>query len=249
MGARAHSATIGAEDLCDVIARLLKTCLLVRRHAGWTLTRACGQVESTLHLPPCQLRGTLWGPGLRPHLTFRASASATQDRQPSVCDNRGMVRPERRILLAGARPVRVSAGAPGSRPQPGEEIPWARAGRQKPVLSREQRSGPQLEVNAAASSDYQPKGDREGRAAHITAKATDSGLVPERPLDLSGVGAAARFDRRRRNRRGPPRPPTSDKDRAYKAGRLKSCGAGRESEGSVVPAKAARNRWREGALL
>jgi len=160
-----------------------------------------------------------------------------------------MVRHERRLLLAGARPVRVSAGAPGSRPQPGEEIPWARAGCQKPVVSREQRSGPQLEVNAAASSHYQPKGDGEGRAAHVTAKATDSGLAPERPLDLLGVGASARFDRRRRNRRGPPRPPASGKDRAYKAGRRKACGAGRESEGFVVPVKAATNRWREGALL
>ena len=44
-----------------------------------------------------------------------------------------MVRPERRVLLAGARPVRVSAGAPGSRPQPKVEIPPVRAGRPKPL--------------------------------------------------------------------------------------------------------------------
>ncbi len=42
----------------------------------------------------------------------------------------------------------------------------------------------------------------------------------------------------------------SGKDRAYKAGRLKSCGAGRESEGSIVPEKACKTtRWREGVLL
>ncbi len=42
----------------------------------------------------------------------------------------------------------------------------------------------------------------------------------------------------------------SGKDRAYKAGRLKSRGAGRKSEGSVVPMKACNTtRWREGALL
>ena len=42
----------------------------------------------------------------------------------------------------------------------------------------------------------------------------------------------------------------SGKDRGYKAGWLKSCGAGRESEGSVVPRKAcSKTRWREGALL
>ena len=42
----------------------------------------------------------------------------------------------------------------------------------------------------------------------------------------------------------------SGKDRGYKAGRLKSRGAGRESEGLVVPEKACKTtRRREGALL
>ena len=42
---------------------------------------------------------------------------------------------------------------------------------------------------------------------------------------------------------------TSGKDRAYKAGRLKTNGAGRESEGFVVPEKACKTtRWREGTL-
>ena len=42
----------------------------------------------------------------------------------------------------------------------------------------------------------------------------------------------------------------SDKDRAYKAGWRKARGAGRESEGSIVPLKAcSQTRWREGALL
>jgi len=42
----------------------------------------------------------------------------------------------------------------------------------------------------------------------------------------------------------------SGKDRAYKAGWLKSRGAGRESERFVVPEKACiTTRWREGALL
>ena len=42
----------------------------------------------------------------------------------------------------------------------------------------------------------------------------------------------------------------SDKDREYKAGRLKSSGAGRESEGFIVPVKACnKTRWREGILL
>jgi hypothetical protein len=39
-------------------------------------------------------------------------------------------------------------------------------------------------------------------------------------------------------------------NREYKAGRLKTSGAGRETEGLVVPRKACKiTRWREGALL
>ena len=42
----------------------------------------------------------------------------------------------------------------------------------------------------------------------------------------------------------------SGKGRAYKAGRLKSHGVGRESEGFIVPMKACKiTRWREGTLL
>ena len=44
-----------------------------------------------------------------------------------------MVRPERRVLLASESLARVSAGAPGSRPQPNAEMRPARAGRQKPL--------------------------------------------------------------------------------------------------------------------
>jgi len=67
---------------------------------------------------------------------------------------------------------------------------------------------------------------------------------------LRGLEAAARLDRRRRNRRDPTGRPASGKDRAYKAGRLKARGAGRESEGLVVPKKACKiTRWREGVLL
>lgn len=60
-----------------------------------------------------------------------------------------------------------------------------------------------------ASSDSQPKGDRESRAGHVAAKATHSARVPERVLGLSGVLAAARSDRSTRNRRGPPSQPAS----------------------------------------
>ena len=47
-----------------------------------------------------------------------------------------MVRPERRVVLAGASPVRVSAGAPGSRLQPSGEIRPRRAECRKPLKER-----------------------------------------------------------------------------------------------------------------
>ena len=47
-----------------------------------------------------------------------------------------MVRPERRVLLAGEGPARVSTRAPSSRPQPKGEILPARAGRPEPLKEK-----------------------------------------------------------------------------------------------------------------
>ena len=128
-----------------------------------------------------------------------------------------MVRPESYSGLAGASPARVIAGEPGSRPQRPGEILARRVGRQEPgIHPGEQGRGPQHQVNVAASSDYQPKGALEGRAAHVTAKATDSPLVPERVLDLHGVRTAARDHRPEWNRRDPTRCPSSGQTAAYK---------------------------------
>jgi hypothetical protein len=75
-----------------------------------------------------------------------------------------------------------------------------------------------------------------------------SSRTPAGPL--RGFEAAARLNRRMRNRRDPTWQPASGEDRAYKAGWLKSRGAGRESEGLIVPTKACMTtRWREGVLL
>ena len=105
-------------------------------------------------------------------------------------------------------------------------------------------------MNAIASSYYQPKGVWEGRAAHITAKATDSILVSDRVLDLLGVPGGGTLGKNSTEQERPYPAASSGKDRAYKAGRLKSRGAGRKSEGLVVPRKAcSKTRWREGALL
>lgn len=49
-----------------------------------------------------------------------------------------MVRPERRVVPAGASPVRVSARAPGSKLQPGEEIRPSRAECQEPLKKGEE---------------------------------------------------------------------------------------------------------------
>jgi hypothetical protein len=114
----------------------------------------------------------------------------------------------------------------------------------------EQTSGPQHPVNAAASSNYQPKGVQQGRAAHVTAKATDSILDSERMLDLFGVGGGGTLGQSNAEQERPYLAAGSGKDRAHKAGRQKARGAGRESEGSIVPGKACNTtRWREGALL
>ena len=69
-------------------------------------------------------------------------------------------------------------------------------------------------------------------------------------LDLSGVSGGGTLGKSNAEQERSYLAAESGKDRAYKAGRLKSHGAGRESEGFVVPAKAcSKTRWREGALL
>ena len=69
-------------------------------------------------------------------------------------------------------------------------------------------------------------------------------------LDLPGVPGGGTLGKNNAEQERPYPAVESDKDREYKAGRLKSSGAGRESEGFVVPVKACKTtRWREGALL
>ena len=69
-------------------------------------------------------------------------------------------------------------------------------------------------------------------------------------LDLPGVSGGGTLGQSNAEQERPYLAAKSGKDRAYKAGRLKSRGAGRESERSIVPMKARKTtRWREGALL
>lgn len=161
-----------------------------------------------------------------------------------------MVRPERRVVLAGASPVRVSAGAPGSRLRPSGEIRPCRAECQKPLKERgaNQRAATTGErcshvivsterCLGGPSRSYRGEGNRQHSR-------------PERMLDLSGVSGGGTLGKNHAEQERSYLAALSGKDRAYKAGRLKSCGAGRKSEGSIVPGKALnKTRWREGVLF
>jgi len=161
-----------------------------------------------------------------------------------------MVRPERRVLLASESLARVSVGAPGSRPQPRTEMLPARAGRQKPLKEKGAS-------NRAATLSERCSLDRlsaerclrgPSRSCHGEGKRQQPG--PKRLLDLSGVEGGGTIAKKKAEQERPYPAAESGKDRGYKAGRLKVRGAGRESEGFIVPVKARKTtRWREGTLL
>jgi hypothetical protein len=162
-----------------------------------------------------------------------------------------MVRPVRRVVLADERSVRVSAGAPGSRLQAGGEIRPCEAECRKPLKERgaRKRAATLSErcslVTFSAerclggpSRSYHGEGNRQHSAE------------PDGMLDLSGVVGGGTFPKKNTEQERPYPAAMSGKDRAYKAGRRKARGAGRESEGFVVPAKACNTtRRREGTLL
>lgn len=143
---------------------------------------------------------------------------------------------------AGASPVSVSGNAPSSRATTRTERDVGEAGRRKPVnqrelLSGERVRGPQHEVKSAASSDLQS----EGRAAHVTAKATSTARDTDRARDLGGVRDAARVQGSSRNtRESPSALPLSRQGGSYKP-KAKSSAAQRTSEESIVPTRIATN--------
>ena len=160
------------------------------------------------------------------------------------------MRPERRVLLTSESLVRVSAGAPGSRPQPKAERSPATAGRRKPLQETGARKWAATLSERCShvilSAERCLKGP--SRSCHGEGKRQQSG--PERLLDLSGVAGGGTLLKKRAEQERPYLAAQSGKDRGYKAGRLKTRGAGRESEGFVVPRKACKTtRRREGTLL
>jgi len=162
----------------------------------------------------------------------------------------GMERPERRVVLAGASPVRVSAGAPGSRPQPMRRNPKGEAGCQKPLKERgaNRRAATIRERNSLVTLSAERCLGGPSRSFHGEGNRQHPG--PKRVLDLPGVSGGGTSGQSSVEQERPYLAALSGKDRAYKAGWLKSRGAGRESERPAVPGKArSTTRWREGALL
>jgi hypothetical protein len=161
-----------------------------------------------------------------------------------------MVRPERRVVLAGASPVRVSAEAPGSRLQPSGEIRPSRAECRKPLKQRgaNQRAATTSERCSLVKLSAERRLGGPSRSCRGEGNRQHPGT--ERVLDLSGVPGGGTLGKSNAEQERPYQAAWSGKDRAYKAGWLKSRGAGRESEGLVLPMKACnKTRWREGALL
>jgi hypothetical protein len=148
-----------------------------------------------------------------------------------------MVRPERRVLLASESLVRVSAGAPGSRPQAKTEMSTVRAGRQKSILWRARK---RAAISSERCSLVILSAERclggPSRSCHGEGNRQHS-LKPDGMLALSGVVGGGTFAKNIVEQERPSPAAMSGKDRAYKAGRRKVCGAGRESEGFVVCAE------------
>src|SRR5574340_582997 len=142
-----------------------------------------------------------------------------------------MVRPERRVVLTGASPVRVSAGAPGSRLKPGGEILSSQAECRKPLKKRgaNQRAATTGERCSLVKLSAERCLGGPSRSYHGEGNRQHPG--PERRLDLLGVCGGGTLGKSNAEQERSYLVAWSGKDRAYKAGRLKSRGAGRKSEG------------------
>ena len=160
-----------------------------------------------------------------------------------------MVRPESCVVLAGESPAAVSAGAPRSRARVRGEIRGPERAVESPseierFLGREQRRGPSMKRTLQPREIRPRKGGVAEpimpRRRQQTASARTGGMQ-----DTPGVLRRARVDSTTRNRRGPTWRLTSSEGRPYKPS-VKGAGAGRESEGLVVPERAATITLSEG---
>ncbi len=129
-------------------------------------------------------------------------------------------------------------------------MPPARAGRPKPLKETEARKRAATSSERCSHVIFSAERCLQGPSRSYRGEGNRQQSGAERLLDLSGVAGGGTFPKKRAEQERPYLAAWSGKDRAYQAGRSKSSGAGRESEGSVVPRKAGKtNRGREGALL
>ena len=150
------------------------------------------------------------------------------------------------VGLAGVSPAAVSAGAPRSRLRVSGEIPpseWSvespqggvcRLGREAkhraPMLTRE----PCSLVTYVNRKVGWPSRSCHGEGNRLHPQATGGVQA------VLGVWRGARCDSPTRNRRGPPRQLTSSEGRPYTP-KVKWVGAGRDSEGLIVPLMASQD--------
>jgi hypothetical protein len=160
-----------------------------------------------------------------------------------------MVRPESCVVLAGESPAAVSAGAPRSRVRVHGEICGPERTVESPYgIERfqggEQRRGPSIK----RTLQPRERDPRKGGVAEpiISRRRQQTASVRAGAMqDAPGVGRRARVDSTARNRRDPNRRLTSSEGRPYKPS-VKGAGVGRESEGLVVPRRAATRTPSEG---
>ena len=159
-----------------------------------------------------------------------------------------MVRPERRVVLAGESPVRVSAGAPGSRLQPVGEIRPSRAECRKPLKERgaSRRAATMSERNSLVKFSTERCLGGPSRSCHGEGNRQHPGS--ERMLDLLGVSGGGTQGQSNAEQERPYLAAKSGKGRAYKAGRLKSHGAGRAMPAGRAAAHEAGSIHRRSAI-
>ena len=153
------------------------------------------------------------------------------------------------VGLAGGSPATVSAGAPCSRPRAAGEIPTSERGVESPTgaewcLGGKQNRGPSMKRTLQPRDIDTRKGGMAEPLSSRRRQQTASVRAGEMQ-DVPGVGRRARGDSPARNRRDPTRPPTSGKDPSYKP-MVKWRGAGRESEGRIVPMRTVSKTPSEG---
>jgi len=153
------------------------------------------------------------------------------------------------VGLAGESPAAVSAGAPRSRSRVRGEIPSSERDVKGPPVAvwlpgGGQNRGPSMKRT------LQPRDmdTRKGGMAEPIIPRRRQQTAPGRAgavQDIPGVWRRARGDSPARNRRDPTRQPTFGKDPSYKP-KVKWTGAGRESEGPIVPLRSATKTPSEG---